>query len=205
MLLLSLVTCRSEPPRQSADWWRTAVGDADPSRDAAVGRVPNGAPAQVPGALTEPDWEFTWSRDQFGAPRWAFQVCGDGRASIVACELWADGAVLRAAHRRLTFQLDAPTLAAVRGYLAAAGLLQHWPADRVPAGAGECTWRLRWRSSAGERRCRLAGEFPAAAAAAVAAVWTELVPPRAATLSEASLTMGGDAAARLPEFVWWQQ
>lgn len=200
-----LAACTSEPPPRPTEWWRAAVADADPSREAVVGLVANEPGTGGPLSLAGEDWLFTWTRDQHGAPRWALQVRGDGRATVVGCEFWADGAVLRAAHRRLEFQLDAATLAAVRQYLSASGLLEHWPEDRVPAGSGECTWRLRLRSGAAERRCRLAGEFPAAAAAAVQALWTELVPARAAQLAGAPLTLGGDAAAGLPEFLWWRQ
>ncbi|MBL8724400.1 MAG: hypothetical protein JNK49_10165 [Planctomycetes bacterium] len=203
-LALGLPTaCTSEPPQRPAEWWRAAVVDADPVRDAVLGLSANEASSGAPLALAGDDWLFSWSRDQYGAPRWALQVRGDGSAAVVGCEFWADGAVLRAAYRRLEFQLDAATLTAVREYLSSSGLLQHWPEDRMPAGAGESTWRLRLRSGAVERHCRCAGEFPAAAAAAVQAVWTELVPARAAQLAVAPLTLGGDAAAALPEFAWW--
>lgn len=195
--LLLLCGCASGPPARAPGWWTQHVHDQRPELETDAGMFYGSGEANRAASIEDNDpLEFKWSCQLHGAPQWALHARPDGTGTIVSYETWASGSVLRAAWRRLEFQLDADEQRKLRQALRDSGVLN---LQTSFGGGGERTWLLGIRAGDTLVGIKMTGGFPAEAKRAVQGAWDVIVKPRAELLRKAE-RYEADREGPVPEY-----
>lgn len=175
--LFLLTGCVSGPPAREPGWWTQHVHDQRPEIESDAGMFYGSGDSNRSATLEDGDaLEFKWSCDINGAPTWSLHVRPDGTGYAVSYETYIDGAIIRAAQRKLDFKLTAAENTELRKLVRDSGALTLRASF---GGGGERTWLLGMRAGETLVGIKMNGGFPDEAKRVVQGAWDLIVKPRA--------------------------